>query len=133
MQRRTFIMLTAVGSTAAAFAGLQCNSRQSSVYKVLGKPGQLSFICDEQTIREIGMAYRLQKPDENEVRKLEDLLLTDSSGKPLPSSVDDQIVQALLYKKTEQDFENANTVVVRGWILSLTEARQCALFSAHHQ
>jgi hypothetical protein len=27
------------------------------------------------------------------------------------------------------DFEKGRTVVLNGWILSLTEARQCALFS----
>ena len=29
----------------------------------------------------------------------------------------------------QADFENGETVVVRGWVLSRTEARQCALFS----
>src|SRR5450631_1412837 len=133
MQRRNFILLTAIGGTVTVFAGLQCNPRQSAVYSILGKPGPLSFICDEQTIREIGLVYRLQKPEEKEAHKLEDLLLTDSVGHQLSSSVDDQIVQNLISKKVEQDFEKANTVVVRGWILAVTEARQCALFAIHNQ
>jgi len=133
MQRRNFILLTAIGGTATVFAGPQCNPRQSAIYSVLAKPGPLSFICDEQTIREIGLAYRLQKPEEKEAGKLEDLLLTDSVGHPLSSSADVQIVQTLISKKVEQDFEKANTVVVRGWVLAITEARQCALFAIHNQ
>jgi hypothetical protein len=133
MQRRKFILLSAIGGTATAFTGLQCNSRQPVFYKILDKPGALSYICDSQTIREIGSAYRLQKPEENEARKLESLLLTDSGGRSVSSNSDDQFVQTLINNKIEQDFEKANTVVVKGWILAVTEARQCALFAIHNQ
>jgi hypothetical protein len=99
----------------------------------LDKPGALSYICDLQAIREIGLAYRLQKPEENEARKLEDLLLTDSAGRYVSSSSDDHFVQTLINNEIEQDFKKANTVVVKGWILAVTEARQCALFAIHNQ
>jgi len=131
MQRRKFILLTAIGGTATAFAGLRCN-RQPVFYKILYKPGALSYVCDLQTIRKIGLAYRLQKPEENEARKLEDLLLTDSAGRSVSSSSDEQFVQTLINNKIETDFEKANTVVVKGWILAVTEARQCALFAIHN-
>jgi hypothetical protein len=133
MQRRKFIRLTAIGGTATVFAGLQCNLHRPSFYKILDKPGDLSFICDLQTIREIGLAYRLQKPEENESHKLEDLLLSDSAGRSVTSASDDRFVQTLINNKIEQDFEKANTVVVKGWILAVTEARQCALFAIHNQ
>ena len=45
----------------------------------------------------------------------------------------DEIVnklEALLNQKIQQDFEAGRTVVVNGWVLSQTEARQCALFSS---
>lgn len=133
MKRRKFILLAAAGSAAVAIAGIECNSRPPAVYAVLEKPGALSRICDEQTIREIGLAYRLQKPEENSSQKLADALLTDSSGRPLSSSVDDQFVRTLISKKIELDFEKANMIVVRGWILAVTEARQCAFFAVQHQ
>lgn len=133
MQRRKFILLSAVTGTVTVFAGIQCNSRQPAIYSVLEKPRSLLQICDERTIREIGMAYRLQKPEENSAGELADVLLTDASGRPLSSSVDDQFVQTMVSKKVEQDFEKANTVLVRGWILAVTEARQCALFAVQHQ
>jgi hypothetical protein len=31
-------------------------------------------------------------------------------------------------RKSKADFENGKTVVVRGWVISVTEARQCALY-----
>lgn len=133
MQRRRFILLTAFGSAATAFTGLQCSSRRSAVLSILEKPDQLSFICDEQTIREIGLSYQLQKPEEANARILEALLLTDRAGRPVSSSVGEKFIQTLINNKTGQDFQRANTVVVRGWILALTEARQCALFAAHNQ
>ncbi len=35
----------------------------------------------------------------------------------------------MMSEKVQADFDNGETVVVRGWVLSRTEARQCALFS----
>jgi hypothetical protein len=133
MERRKFILLTAFGGTATAFAGLQCSSRETSYYNILDKPGPLSYICDKHTIREIGLAYQAQRPEENGSRKLADLLLTDSSGRPVFSSADNQFIQTLINKKIEQDFEKGNVIVVKGWILAITEARQCALFAARNQ
>jgi hypothetical protein len=133
MQRRTFILLTSIGGAATAFTGLHCNPRGPAGSAILEKPGVLSYICDEKTLREIGLAYRQLRPEENEAGKLEELLLTDSGGRGLSASVDDQFIQALISKKIEEDFEKADTVVVKGWILAITEARQCALFAVHHQ
>ena len=42
---------------------------------------------------------------------------------------DDIIGIAALKKGIKNDFEIGNTVMIDGWILSVTEARQCALFS----
>jgi hypothetical protein len=133
MQRRKFIILSTVAGAATVFAEIQCNSRPSKIYSVLEKPEILSQICDEQTIREIGLAYRLQKPKEQTRDELADLLLTDYSGRSLPSSPDEQLVRTTISKKVELDFEKSNIVVAGGWILAVTEARQCALFAIQHQ
>ena len=132
MQRRKFILLSAVAGTATAFGGIQCHSRPPAIYGVLEKPMSLSQICDVQTIREIGLAYRLQKPEERGADVLADSLLTDASGRSLSSSSDDRLISEFISKKVELDFEKANTVVVSGWILALTEARQCALYAVQH-
>ena len=127
MQRRKFIQVSAIGTTAVMITGISCKRHHPAFYNVLDKPAKLSGICDLNTIREIGKAYRLQTPSESEVDKLAGLLSVDSSGNSVSSSTDDLIIQNLLNQKIKRDFETGNTVIVKGWILTKTEARQCAL------
>lgn len=126
MQRRQFIELSAVGGTVFLVTGLNCRQRHPDSYNVLGQPEQLAQICDLKTLREIGMDYRLQTPTEMESGKLAELLMSDSAG-PVSSTSDQLFIQDLMRRKTTEDFESGNIVEVKGWILSVTEARQCAL------
>jgi hypothetical protein len=133
MRRRRFIRLSLIGGTAIGFGGMYCNARRSAFFSVLDKPMQLSYICDTHTIRDIGLSYRLQIPAEAGPDKLTELLSTDSVGSPIPASANKLFVQTLIDQKIKQDFEKGNTVLVKGWILSVTEARQCALFAVNNQ
>jgi hypothetical protein len=127
MQRRQFLQLTGMGGTVILVTGMSCSRRHPVSYDILGKPEELAQICDLKTLKEIGMAYRGQSPSETGGDKLETLLLTDSSGNPVSSESDHSFIQALMRKKIEHDFETGNIVILEGWILSITEARQCAL------
>ena len=127
MQRRQFLQLTAMGGTVILVTGMSCSRRHPVSYDILGKPEELAQICDLKTLKEIGMAYRGQTQSEADGDKLETLLLTDSSGNPVSSESDHSYIQSLMRKKIEHDFETGNIVIVKGWILSVTEARQCAL------
>lgn len=127
MQRRQFLQLTAMGGTVILFTGMSCNGRHQASYDVLGKPETLAQICDLKTLKEIGMAYRAQTVSESDADKLAALLLTDSAGRPVASAHDPSFIQSLMSKKISHDFEAGNIVIVKGWILSITEARQCAL------
>jgi hypothetical protein len=93
----------------------------------LSKPEALAQICDLKTLKEIGMAYRAQMVSETDADELATLLMTDSAGNPVSSASDHSFIQSLMSKKIYQDFETGNIVIVKGWILSITEARQCAL------
>lgn len=73
------------------------------------------------------MNYSLQTPAESEADKLAELLSMDSAGNKISSSTDNLFIQNLLNQKIKYDFETDNTVIVNGWVLTLTEARQCAL------
>jgi hypothetical protein len=132
MQRRKFIQVSAVGTTAFVITGISCKSHHPAFYNVLDKPAKLSGICDLNTIRNIGMTYRLQTPAESEADKLAELLAVDSAGNKISSS-DDLFIQNLLNQKIKHDFETDNTVIVNGWVLTVTEARQCALLYAIDQ
>jgi hypothetical protein len=127
MQRRQFILLTAMGGAAVGITGISCGHYHPALYDILSEPSTLAQICDLKTIKEIGMTYRLQRPSEKDADKLVSLLLTDTTGKPVSSDADKSSIQTLLHNKMNHDFENDNTVIVKGWILSVTEARQCAL------
>lgn len=130
MQRRKFIQLSAMGSAAIGITGISC--RHPVFYDILGKPEGLAKICDLKTLREIGMAYRLQTASERDADKVAALLLADSAGKPVSSASDNLFIQTLISEKINQDFERGNIVIVKGWILSITEARQCALLSVNN-
>jgi len=132
MLRRKFILITAGAGAAIGYTGLHCSSRKPAFYAVLDKPGQLAHICDTKAIQEIGKAYRLQAPSESGSDQLISLLTTDSAGEPLSASIDNRYVETLINKKIVQDFEKGNTVTVKGWILAVTEARQCALFAINN-
>lgn len=133
MQRRKFIRLSALGGAAIGIAGINCHGARPEFNSILEKPAQLSYICDTNTIREIGRAYRLQVPAESAADRLLELMTIDSAGKTVSSYSDKLYIQKLFDQKIEQDFEKGNTVVVKGWILAVTEARQCALFFVNHQ
>ena len=106
MKRRTFIFLTLAGTASLFTAGCQHET------DTLSHPDFLSRVCDAATIAKIGQAYRTQTPGEAQKDKLIALLGT---------SIDPQHIR--------DEYAKGNTVIVKGWVLSLTEARQCALFS----
>jgi hypothetical protein len=133
MQRRKFIGITVAGGAVIGLTGLYCNTKRPAFYAVLDKPGQLAHICDAKTILEIGKAYRVQTPSESGSERLINLLSSDSTGEPLPTKAENVYVEEMISKKIKQDFEEGNTVVVKGWILAVTEARQCALFALNNQ
>ena len=91
-------------------------------------PAELGNFCEEKTIRDIGIQYRKLVPQESEKAKLEQVLLTDDAGKSISAS-DKNAVAELLDKKIQNDFNNYNIQILLGWVISVTEARQCALFS----
>ena len=75
------------------------------------KPGQplpemLSSLADKKALREIGHEYLKQYPAEK--NQLQDLVIQSN---------------------VQTDFSKGNIVVIKGWVLSVTEARQCALLT----
>jgi hypothetical protein len=112
MKRRTFILSAAAGlgvvsaSSYYFFGHLEYDPE-------LAIPQSLSLIWDTETIRNIGSQYLTNFPSEKSERSLVKLLKTKPSEDTITS-----------------DFKNGNIVIVDGWILSVTEARQCALASA---
>jgi hypothetical protein len=109
MQRRTFLLYSAIGAISVTTG---CGRRPDSRAKALETPEFLSHICDAATLRQLGAAYRTQNPAEASPDKLIQLL------KP-----------GITPQTVKTDYANGNIVTIKGWVLSRTEARQCALFS----
>jgi hypothetical protein len=122
MQRRNFIIIGTAGLAAAAIPTAFYFFKDIEYDPSIAGPESLSLIWDPPTIEAIGKQYRLQTPKEDSERSLAKKLLSDAPGDPGKEA-------STLADKVITDYETGNTVIIDGWILSKTEARQCALFS----
>ena len=129
MKRKTFIRLATTASVALYLPNIRCGPKSKPFTKILAHPEALQHLCDSKTIQEIGEAYQKQAEYENDETVLIKLLSTDKQGKPIIETTDNTFIASILRQKIQQDFQQNKIVVVNGWVLSLTEARQCALFS----
>ena len=118
MDRRKFIGIITAAALLIGLIGWFIRE------KVVGRrlqrlePAELSRICTRDKMKELGSMY-MELTGENSSDTLIGLL----AGKDnLPPG-------ELLQKTIQRDFENNNTILIDGWLLSITEARQCALLS----
>ena len=129
MKRRTFIY---TGIALAGVLGLGdlflLNYESKWKKQPFLFPLILSNILDEEWLRIIGNSYRVMRPGENSKAKL----LNAISGEL--QSIHDKAYDSLnqakeIEKLVEMDFKYERHILIRGWVLSETEARQCALLS----
>lgn len=128
MNRKKFLIISAVVATGVAVPVIMRWSKNAAFKRPLTHPWFLAHLFDKETIRAIGIAYRSKTPSENSQRELTRLLLMNPDG-PVIQADDNTAVRQLLEKKAHNDFVAGGIVTADGWILSATEARQCALFS----
>jgi len=122
MKRRDFINLSVFTTAAISFPLL--HSCKSTVNKnVISQPVFLSRLFDKETINEVGKLYLQKSPQENSEDKLVQLLANNTNA------ADERAIHEYLDTAIRNDFEKGNTLTVKGWVLAITEARQCALFS----
>ena len=125
MERRDFLRLSAYGTLMLGvpfIAGCSYKSANAAI----DQPQFLMHIMNKKALTDIGKQYIITMPDESSQRKLE-ALLTDKSD--ISGSTPAEKVHDHFEKKSLADFNEDNTVIVDGWVISVTEARQCALFS----
>lgn len=120
MKRRKFLLLTIFG-LLIGFVAIWYYKLKSSKYSDLRHPLDLTEICDRKTLINIGNTYR-KLTDENNEKYLEELLLKDAE-------IHNTEIKKGLKTKVTEDFNTGNTILIDGWLLSITEARQCALLS----
>ncbi len=88
----------------------------------LAQPALLEMLGAERT-REIGTLYRAAVPQESTAAALRSAI---SSSRPTGFALS---FRRPIETQVHDDFEDGRTVLVGGWVLSQTEARQCALYS----
>jgi hypothetical protein len=135
MKRRTFVYLTVASAAAIAAPFAACRRYSDSLVKTLREPEFLAHICDDKTIRDIGAAWCTRTPDEAKQDKLIPLLLASVgvSQDRSKSTTDSSLLIQQLDSAVRGDYATSRVVTIRGWVLSLTEARQCALYSISQQ
>jgi hypothetical protein len=122
MLRRRFLTLAALGAIAVTRPTTGGAAAPMPVGRVL--PGELlAMLGSEGAVRQLGERYRQLVPAENDEQVLVRAIL-----KSTPPNVTSDLATALA-AQVRDDFTQGRTVTVNGWILSVTEARQCALCS----
>lgn len=117
MERRKFIQYTVAGFITASLP-LSVQSQNLTLPEAaIADPNLLSFIENKEEVLTVGKIYRYHFPDEDNKRTLKTTLIKRNQD---------------LEQLVEKDFELGNTVIINGWVLSITEARQCALYSIIH-
>jgi hypothetical protein len=79
----------------------------------------------EGEVRAIGQRYRALNPAEGNATAIRNAILR---SRPLAARLG--LTHPPLAALSRDDFEHGRTVVLNGWILPVTEARQCALLSS---
>lgn len=123
MDRRIFLKLSSFSAAAIGLSLQGCANDELA--SALSKPTFFSRFADQQTIHNAGADYLKSVPSENSKSKLLDMLKdgVDASAK------DNATIQIVIGQKVQHDFDHGDTIISDGWVLSVTEARQCALFS----
>jgi hypothetical protein len=132
MQRRDFVILgtSALGLAITPWVMVSCDS-PSQWTAVLATPSMLGKFCSDAEIKEIGATFCQDNPDEDSIRTLEKKLLTQADGNLLEPDTNEKLDKHLS-QLIEADFHRDDTIMIKGWVISRTEARQCALYFLTH-
>ena len=118
LDRRRFL---ALGAIVAAGLATACDGGDSRAF---GQP-ELLISLGPDAVRQLGKRYRESVPRESDVPRLEAVI---RGSRPWTARIG--VTHPPIADQVRDDFDAGRTVVVDGWLLSVTEARQCALYSA---
>jgi hypothetical protein len=130
MNRRAFIVSSSIVAAAVPVA-YYFKKNKFKKYNPVYTPDFLSTICDEASIKNMGKAFLKQRPAENSKKILKAAVLADEKGNEVSKS-DDAATTEFINSKISAEFKSGNLLLASGWIITETEARQCALFSLYY-
>ena len=117
MNRRTFTKWMLLGISQLVEA---CGA--ASTERTAARPPLLELL-DAERVREIGEQYRAQVAAEDDRDILRRLI---AGPEPRRTPI---WRQPSWTSRSRQEYAQRQVVILHGWVLSLTEARQCALFT----
>jgi len=126
MDRRRFLHVAA-GGAAVTLTTTSCAGDRGFELAALSETALLPALGGDE-VRAVGRRYREMVPAESSVKALRTAIL-DTRPSVLQRALGREATVAAL---VDGDFAAAHVVVVNGWVLSVTEARQCALYSLLH-
>lgn len=129
--RRQFLRLA---GTAPLAALLPVVSRGASdvrtgrpVAHALARSALEAKLGDRLDMRRVGALYRARRPEES---RTSDLIAHLARHVPVRPGEDVRMIRRRIEARIRRDFAAGRTLVLDGWVLSVTEARQCALRDA---
>ncbi len=129
MDRRTFLGATVVGAlTLVSRRAFGAEWNGAHTVRALAR-SDLCAVLGPDVTRAIGRRYRALVPAESDVTALHAALLASLVGVPRVVLGARPAVAMRVAERVTADFASGSVVVVDGWVLSVTDARQCALFS----
>jgi len=128
MTRRSFVAKALVGGTAIIAAGVVKWKFWGTHTPPFKCPLVLSSFCDEETVRKIGLRYLALVPSENSQAELVARMSAAINRDP-PDSANTAEVARQIELTAERDFRSEKILIINNWIISETEARQCALLA----
>jgi hypothetical protein len=129
MKRRDFTWLSIGIAAAFVFPSLHCNPSMPQPDQKTIMPAELSGVLNRKEINEIGEAYRKLNVTESTLDEITEALFSAGESKSYAGNGDSESITTFLSNRIKEDFVNGKTVEINGWILSVTEARQCAYLS----
>ena len=121
--RRAFLQRTLYAVVGVAVAG-GCARDRPSFAAALAEPALLSALGATR-VREIGLAYLRATPTESTAPALRSAIAQGARRQRRRPWSPDPSLDALI----AADFTEGRVVFPAGWMLSVNEARQCALFA----
>jgi hypothetical protein len=125
IDRRRFLSVVAAGAASALALGC-AGGDSTSEADSLARP-ELLVALGADAVRDLGRRYREAVPAERDAASLRAAIL---SSRPWTARLG--LGRTSVADQVRADFAEQRTVIVGGWLLSTTEARQCALYAALH-
>lgn len=127
MNRKRFLLVSALVAAASASRWMFLDSSNPAPPDhALLRPDFLSRVLTDSELHRVGLLYRAAYPRENSIHVMVNRLLDARS--PAAAAAGPALAGHLA-RQIAADFAAGRTVILDGWVLALTEARQCALFS----